>query len=150
MKSIFFLLFLIFFSEKFFSQENQLTTGFYSVVESDTCINSNDLVKINYSGEEFCINKIPVITSTDFDSVKVIMDTTNYGINYTIEIKLRSSAVKGFMVATSKLVGKRLALVINDKIIASPILRDPIESGQIAIFCDEETFNEVKKSLHIN
>ena len=73
----------------------------------------------------------------------------DHGVEITLHIKLKSSAREDFRNATGKLVGKRLAIVVNDKVIAAPVLRDPIESCEIAVFCDEKTMNEVKEAFHL-
>lgn len=147
MKSILFLLFLTIFSVNLISQENQLKTGFYRITENDSCLNSNDYLKISDSGEEYCININPIVTDENFQSVNITADTTNDGINYIVGIKLDSSGAELIKKATGKMVGQKAAFIINDKIVAAPIIRDPIESGNIAVFCDEETISEVKKAL---
>lgn len=132
-----------------YAQENQLQTGFYSVVENDSCTGTSDYLKLKSEDEEFCINKNPIVTGNDFDSVKIVKDTADHGVEVTLHIKLKSSAIENFKDATGKLVGKRLAIVVNNNIIAAPVLSDPIESGEIAVFCDEKTMNEVKEAFHL-
>jgi preprotein translocase subunit SecD len=132
-----------------YAQEYQLQTGFYSVAENDSCTGGSDYLKLKSEDGEFCINKNPIVTENDFDSVKVVKDMADHGVEITLHIKLKSSAIEDFKNATGKLVGKRLAIVVNDKVIAAPVLRDPIESGEIAVFCDEKTMNEVKEAFHL-
>ncbi len=147
MKSILFLLFLTVFSINLISQEIQLKTGFYRITENDSCSNSNDYLKISDSGEEYCIDINPIVTDDNFQSVNITADTTNSEINYTVGIKLDSSGAVLFRVATGKMVGQKAAFIINNKIVAAPMIRDPIESGNIAVFCDEETIKAVKNAL---
>ncbi len=150
MKSILFLLFLMIISVKLFSQENQLKTGFYRIAEIDSCSNSGDYLKINDSEKEYCIYKNPIVTDVNFGSVKIKKDTVENQISYVIGIKLDSSGAELVKEATTKMVGQKVAFIFDDKVIAAPTVRDPITTGHIAIFCDEETISEVKKALHIN
>jgi preprotein translocase subunit SecD len=147
MKSIFLVLFLIVFSVKLISQEIQLKTGFYRITQNDSCLNSNDYLIINDSGEEYCVDINPIVTDVNFQSVSITTDSTINEISYTVGIKLDSSGTVLFKEATGKMVGQKAAFIINNKIVAAPIIRDPIESGKIAVFCDEETIKAVKKAL---
>lgn len=147
--TVLFLVFILFNSAQIYSQDTILITGFYTVVENDSCLNSSNFINITDGETKYCINKIPVVTNDNFVSVKIVSDSSREGIYNTVRIKLDSITAKGFKETTSKLVGKKLALIINNKIITAPVLRDPIESGEIAIFCDEETINIIKKEFGI-
>lgn len=143
------LLFILAYGIQLSAQEDRLKTGFYSVVENDSCGMSGDYLKIRNDAEEYCIDKIPLITSNNFTSVRIDSDTTKEGIYRTVRIKLDSTVAQEFKETTTRLVGKRLAFVINNKIITAPVLRDPIESGEIAVFCDDETIDIIKKEFGI-
>ncbi len=149
MKSIILLLIVSVVPFYLYAQEYQLRTGIYSVLENDSCTGIPDYLKLKSEDEEFCINKNPIVTENDFDSVKIAKDTADHGVQVTLHIKLKGSAIEEFKYATSKLIGKRLAIIVNDKVIAAPVLRDPIESGEIAVFCDEKTMNDVKEAFHL-
>ena len=144
---IFFFLFIAGFTN-LFSQNHILPTGFYRIVDSDSCI-KNEYLKLSDSEQDYCLHRKPLLTNLDFDSVKVIRDTVEGWNNYTIIIKMDSLAGKLFGEKTKKLVGKKVAFVVDDKIIMAPVVRDPILSGTIEVFCDEKTINEVKKALNV-
>ncbi len=148
MRTITLILFLIFPSVNIISQEIQLKTGFYKVADKDSCVKAEGYILINDAGTDYCINQIPVITDANFESVKIIKDTTESGISYAVSIKLDSSGTRIIKEVTEKMVGQRAAFIINGKIVASPILRDPITTGRIAVFCDEETIDNVRKALN--
>jgi preprotein translocase subunit SecD len=150
LKALIFFLLLILCSANIFSQENVLQTGIYRIVETDSCTNKDEFIKLSDSEQNYCLHRRPLITSNDFDSVKIITDTTEGWNNYTIIIKMDSSAGLLFGKETTELVGKKVAFVINDKIIMAPVIRDPILSGTIEVFCDEESINEVKKALNVD
>lgn len=143
------ILFLLIFQANLSAQDYQLKTGFYTVVENDSCGSSTDFIKIMDGEDEYCLIKIPVVTEDNFTSVRVVSDTSKEGIFNTVRIKLDSTTAKGFKEVTSRLVGKKLAFIVNNKLITAPILRDPIESGEIAVFCDDQTIEVIKSEFGI-
>lgn len=143
------LIILITFSVNLHSQELQLKTGFYRVVEQDSCESGNGYKMINSPGIDYCININPIITDANFESVNVNADTTEDGINYSVGIMLDSTGTRIIKEVTGKMIGQKAAFIINNEIIAVPTVRDRIDSGNIAVFCNEETIVKVKKALHI-
>jgi len=148
MRTITLILFLIFASVNIISQEIQLKTGFYKVADKDSCVKAEGYILINDSGIDYCINQIPVITDANFESVMITKDTTEGGISYAVSIKLDSSGSRIIKEVTGKMVGQKAAFIINGKIVAAPTVRDPITTGRIAVFCDEETIDNVRKALN--
>lgn len=149
MRIIILLVFLIFASGNLISQEVQLKTGFYKVVDKDSCDNSKGYIIINDSGTDYCISQIPMITDANFESANITTDTTERGVTYVVSIKLDSSGTQVIKDATSKMVGQKAAFVINNEIVAAPTVRDPITTGRVAVFCDKETIEKVRKALKI-
>ena len=147
MRTITLLLFLIFASVNLISQEAQLKTGFYKVVDKDSCIKVEDYTIIKDFGTEYCLNQTPLITDANFESVDITKDTIENRITYVVSIKLDSSGAQIIKEATTKMVGQRAAFIINNKIVALPTVRDPIVSGRIAVFCGEETIENVRRAL---
>jgi len=131
------------------SQELQLKTGFYKVADKDSCINSMGYIIISDAGTDYCISQIPLITDANFESVNITKDTTESGITYAVSIKLDSSGTQIIKDATGRMVGQKAAFIINNEIVAAPTVRDPITTGRIAVFCDNETIDKVKKALKI-
>ena len=131
-----------------FSQDNKINTGLFVVSENDSCIDTVNFSKINYSDGTLCVENKPILTDANFDSIKVNIDTTSYGIDYTLAIKLDSISAKTFEKTTEGLVGKKIAIIVEGKVVSVPILRDPITSGRIAVFSDKETILEIEKKLN--
>ena len=148
MRTITLLLFLIFASVSLISQEARLKTGFYKVVDKDSCIKAEGYTIIEDSGTEYCINQTPLITDANFQSVDITKDTIENEITYVVSIKLDSSGAQIIKNETTKMVGQRAAFIINNKIVAVPTVRDPIISGRIAVFCDEETIDDLRRALN--
>ena len=148
MKNISFLFVLILFAVNLFPQESSLKTGFYRVVENDSCSNSNNYLKIAEAGKEYCVYKKPLITDANFKAVNITADTIS-GSNYILGIQLDSTGAYIIKEATAKMVGQKAAFIVDGKIVAAPTVRDPITSGQIAVFCDGETLKQIKEALHL-
>ena len=138
---------LITLSVDLYSQEIKLKTGFYRVVEQDSCKGTDGYTIINNSGTEYCISNNPIITEANFKSVDIKADTTESGITYSVGIKLDSAGTLIIKKVTGKMIGQKAAFIINNEIIAAPTVRDQISSGHIAVFCDEETIEKVKAAL---
>jgi preprotein translocase subunit SecD len=149
MKSFLFILSLLIFTVNLLSQENQLKTGFYRTAINDSCSVSDNYLRISDSEKNYCIYKNPIITDANFESVKIQKDTSEQGPSYIVSIKLDSTGTEKIKEITTKIVGEKIAFIIDNKVITAPTLRDPITSGHIAIFCDEGTLNEVKRALNI-
>lgn len=130
-----------------YSQETPLKTGFYRVVEQDSCKGTDEYTMIDNSGTEYCISNNPIITDANFKSVDIKADTTESAIIYSVGIKLDSAGTLIIKKVTGKMIGQKAAFIINNEIIAAPTVRDQISSGHIAVFCDEETIEKVKAAL---
>jgi len=129
------------------SQETLLKTGFYRVVEHDSCKGTDGYTMINNSGTEYCISNNPIITDANFKSVNIKADTTESGITYSVGIKLDTTGTRIIKEVTGKMIGQKAAFLINNEIIAAPTVRDQISTGHIAVFCDQETIEKVKAAL---
>ena len=146
-KAVFTMIFLVICFKQLTAQENPLKTGFYVVVANDSCKDSPGFLKIKDSDGEYCINTNPIVTQDKFTRVVIAADTSKEGIFNTVRIKLDSSFAQKFKGITEKLVGERIAFIIDNKIVAAPVLRDPIESGEIAVYADDETIKLIKEEL---
>jgi len=148
MKTILIICFVIVNVSILFSQDNKIKTGLYAVNENNSCNDTVNFSKVNYSDGTLCVDNKPILTNANFDSIKVNVDTTSYGIDYTLAIKLDSISAKTFEKTTEGLVGKKIAIIVEGKVVSVPILRDPITSGRIAVFSDKETILEIEKKLN--
>ncbi len=148
MKAVFIFCFVLTSFSNLFSPDDNLKTGLFIVDENESCIDTSNFIKINYSDETLCIDNKPILTDANFDSIKVNIDTTSYGIDYTLAIKLDSTSAKTFAEVTKSLVGKKIAIIVEGKVVSVPVLRDPITSGRIAVFSDKETILEIEKKLN--
>ncbi len=73
-----------------------------------------------------------VITGADLDSVVVTAPTTSLD-GYAVSFKLKSDATKTFGEFTKANVGNMLAIVLDKKIVSTPVIRQAIETGEGSI-----------------
>jgi preprotein translocase subunit SecD len=75
--------------------------------------------------------KPALINGSDIESVKFNADKTSK--SNEIEITLKESAVKLWAEATKRNINKAIAIVLNDQVIAAPIVRSEINGGHCMI-----------------
>lgn len=148
MKISFVLLVIIFTSLNISPQEKYFETGLYLVTDSDSCLGKKENYSLEYLCEKFCLGQNPVISIADFDSIIVVTAKFDEENIFSLNIKLSESATKKFEEITSKNIGKKLALVINNEVIIAPIIRAKINSGLISVEDDELIINELEKELN--
>ncbi len=88
-------------------------------------------------GEWFLLDKIPVVSGADLKTAYQSVD--EYG-QPAVSFELKSEAASKFGDFTQKNVGKRLAIVLDRKVVSAPVIRSRISSrGQITgLFTREE------------
>jgi len=79
--------------------------------------------------EWFLVKETPIITGSKLKDARATLDQQG---NPAVSFELTSEGAKIFGEATSKLIGKRMAIVLDDKVISAPVVRSRITSaGQI-------------------
>ena len=67
---------------------------------------------------------------------------------YVLNIKLNEAATSKFKEITGKNVGKKIAMVINNKVVMAATIRDPVTSGMLTISGEsEQVIKEWAKEL---
>ncbi len=79
--------------------------------------------------EWFLVKTTPIITGSQLKDARATLDQQG---NPAVSFELTSEGAKIFGEATSKLIGKRMAIVLDNKVISAPVVRSRITSaGQI-------------------
>ena len=79
------------------------------------------------SGEEAIVSKRIVLSGDNLIDAQPRMDTqTNQTV---VTFTMDRLGAKKFGRATTKGVGKRLAIILDNKIISAPVIREPIVGG---------------------
>ena len=100
--------------------------NFRLVSDSSTEFGFEKLTSEN--GEELLISKRIIVSGDNLIDAQPRMDTQTNQPNVTFTLD-RSGAQK-FAKATSQNVGKRIAIVLDNKVISAPSIREPITGGQ--------------------
>jgi len=79
--------------------------------------------------EWFLLDKVPVITGEDLKTAYVGVDELGQP---AVNFELKSESAKRFGEFTEKNIGRRLAIVLEDKVVSAPVIRSRIsDRGQI-------------------
>ncbi|WP_457641275.1 protein translocase subunit SecD [Persephonella sp.] len=79
--------------------------------------------------EWFLIKDTPIVTGSMLKDARTTIDQSG---NPAVNFELTSEGAKIFGEATAKMIGKRLAIVLDNKVISAPVVRSRISSaGQI-------------------
>ncbi len=79
--------------------------------------------------EWFLVKDTPIITGDDLKDAQVRLD--QYG-NPAVDFELKSNSAEKFGEATARLINKRMAIVLDNKVISAPVVRSRISNaGQI-------------------
>lgn len=79
--------------------------------------------------EWFLLDKVPVVSGSDLKTAYISQD--EFG-RPAVGFELKSEAASKFAEFTSKNIGKRLAIVLEDKVVSAPVIRSRIsDRGQI-------------------
>ncbi len=121
-----------------FPQTKNLETGLYAVIPLDSCTGMNNKIAVEFLTDTLCLNPKPLITVKDFDSCKI--DSSMYSREKILflNIKLKDYATEKFKEITTKNVGKKIAVIIDNKVVLAPIVRDPITNGRLTVGGDKE------------
>ena len=133
MRTFFLIFILILLSLNIFPQSKGIETGLYIVLSKKACLGQKNISKITYQSDTLCLKNKPIITLRDIelcfsDSTKLDGQNT-----YALNIKLKKSMIKKFKTITEKNVGKRIAMIIDKKVIMAAVLRDPITTGRLTV-----------------
>ena len=143
---------LIFFitisSLNIFPQSKVIDTGLYLVISTDSCSGQNNNNIIVFSPDTLCLGDKPIITVKEIESYKTQTSTLDGKEMYVLNLKLNEAATSKFKEITKKNVGKKIAMVINNKVVMAATIRDPVTSGMLTISGEsEQVIKEWAKEL---
>ena len=73
--------------------------------------------------------KLKDLIREEFKKVKEVIGFDNLNNSSVVNFKLDSFGAKKFAYATKNNIGKRLAIIIDDKVVSAPVVRDAITTG---------------------
>ncbi len=79
--------------------------------------------------EYYLVKKVPIVTGADLKDARATVDQAG---NPAVNFELTSEGAEKFGEATAKLIGKRIAIVLDNKVVSAPVVRSRISAtGQI-------------------
>ena len=88
-----------------------------------------EILPAREGGEWFLLDKVPVISGSDLKTAYMSQD--EFG-RPAVGFELKSEAASKFAEFTSKNIGRRLAIVLEEKVVSAPVIRSRIsDRGQI-------------------
>jgi preprotein translocase subunit SecD len=122
-------------------KDSTLMTGWYLVEDSGFIRNWAQ------TGEIFSINPRPVITAEDIVKMKV---TTNKSNDAMLTMNFGNRGMELWAIATEKSTGKRFAFVLNDSLLATPVVQSQITAGVSAIWAEKAELEKIKQQIEEN
>ncbi|WP_253666954.1 protein translocase subunit SecD [Thermoanaerobacterium thermosaccharolyticum] len=90
-----------------------------------------------------------ILTGADVKNSKAVYQTDQTGVQQpVVTLELNSKGAKAFADATGKFVGKQIAIVLDNKTISAPVVKEQITGGQ-AVINGMKDFNEAKNLANL-
>jgi hypothetical protein len=107
-------------------QDSLLITGWYYLVDSGNGFKR----QLDRDSNFYFIDPSPIVTAKDFETLEIYESV--YG-DLGLSMKLNESSIDIWTKATEKSINKRLAFVLNDKLLHVPNVNSVIPNGMTAI-----------------
>ena len=83
------------------------------------------------SGEQMLVNNTPVVTGQDVASASQGFDPDDN--TPAVDFRLNGTGQRLFSKTTQENVGRRFAIVLDERVMSAPVIREPIYGGQVQI-----------------
>jgi len=126
--------------------DSTLMTGWYYISDND----SGFVRQLDKTDEFYTINPFPILTAEDMTTIAV--DKNNWGNLYLL-IKFGKEGTELWRVATGKAIGKKLALIVNDKLLYTAYVNSEITAGVSTLGrtdYSKEEYEKVKQTIESN
>lgn len=118
-----------------------LCTGWYYVLDS----NNNFRYQLDKSEDTFCINPAPIVIKDNIISTE-IYESNGHEQNYVgLSMQLDEYGTKEWAVATAKYTSKKLAFILDNKLIMAAKVNSQITNGITAINRSEYNRQDIEK-----
>ncbi|GEP44890.1 SecDF P1 head subdomain-containing protein [Brevifollis gellanilyticus] len=97
------------------------------------------------NAERIFVKKTSIITDVD---VKQFSPQMNEDDQWIVLLILTEDGTEKFRQATSCLIGKQLAIILNGRLVSAPVLRAPIEDGNIIISGNLDKYELMTMTSH--
>ena len=120
-----------------FSQTKTIEPGLYLVLSRDSSFKHCNGNTIVYSSDSLCLEKYPIINIRDIDTCFTATANLDGNKSFVLNVALNESAKLKFKKMTEQNVGKKMAMIIDQKVVMAAVIRDPITSGRLTISGDK-------------
>lgn len=117
-----------------------LTDGWYQ-----TSKNNKDFKRISEYGEIYYLDPRPVILTDNFESYGYYVNSDG---DPGIKIQLDKTGIREWKNTTERNIGLHLIFVLDNKIIHSPLVNQPITNGLTVFFFSKLTEKQLKKIIN--
>jgi len=127
-------------------KQSRLMTGWYYISDVD----SGFTRQLDKTNDFYKINPFPIATAEDM--VKLSINTDNRD-NLYLSIKFGERGTDSWSVATKRSIGKQLALIVDDKLLCTPLVNMQITGGNAALGrtnYTKEDLEKVKQAIENN
>jgi len=120
-----------------------LVSGWYYIIETDNGFKR----QLDKSEEFYFVDPKPILVKDHFDKIELF--ETDFKGQYPdyigLEIRINNKYVNIWATATEKSIGKRLGLVIDNKLVNTPQVNARIEGGMTALNRDVYSREELEE-----
>ncbi|PSL48006.1 hypothetical protein CLV51_102866 [Chitinophaga niastensis] len=105
--------------------KKKVPSGLYMVVKK-----SAYAFKDSASNKIVYINPAPVISVSQIEKVTTVIEAQQLP---ALSLVLDATGTRKLSKVTTRMTGKRMAVIINNHLLAAPLIREPIKGGQLMI-----------------
>lgn len=124
-------------------KDSLLVSGWYYIIET----NNGFKRQLDKSEEFYFVDPRPILVKEHFDKIELF--ETDFKGQYPdyigLEIRINKEYVNLWAIATEKSIGKRLGLIIDNKLVNAPQVNAKIEGGMTALNRDVYSREELEK-----
>ena len=126
--------------------DSTLITGWYYISDID----GGFVRQLDKIDEFYTIDPFPIITAEDMATLSV--EKNNWNEMYLL-IKLGGEGTELWQTATKKAIGRKLALIVNDKLLCAPQVHSEITAGVSALGrtdYSKDEYEKIKRTIENN
>jgi len=119
-------------------EDSTLFTGWYYISD----INNGFVRQLDKKDEFYIIDPFPIVTAEDM--TKLTIEKNRWG-NTKLAIQFGAEGTELWRIATGKAIGKKLAFIVNDKLVYAPYVNSEIPNGNSVLERVDYTKEEIEK-----
>jgi preprotein translocase subunit SecD len=104
--------------------------GFFEILETNIGGKSRILPDPDNPSQNLLLNRVPVVAAQDIQSAMTGFSQDGMPI---VDIVLTPKGRTSFATFTAQNIRKKLAIVVNDRILSAPLITSPIDGGRVQI-----------------